>query len=65
MRKLILLLPEVEHRTGYKRSSIYAMQRKGCFPHSFRLGPNRVAWLVEDVDQWLNDRIAKHQLEKA
>ena len=34
------------------------LEAAGQFPKRVQLGPNRVAWLLSEVDTWLNKRIA-------
>lgn len=53
----ILRLPEVTHRTGFKRSSIYKMIQEGRFPRSIKLGPRSVGWDSRSIDAWINERI--------
>lgn len=48
-----LRLPEVIRRTGYKKSSIYNMVRKGEFPRSVKIGPRAVAWDSNEVEAWI------------
>jgi prophage regulatory protein len=55
----LIRLPEVKLRTGLARSSIYRMMEDGGFPRPRKLGPRAVAWLVNDIDQWINSRPAK------
>ena len=60
-------LSEVMSRTGYGRTSIYRKMEDGSFPKSLKLGgppkdPNEfdsraVAWIEEEVDQWIESRI--------
>ena len=60
-------LSEVMSRTGYGRTSIYRKMEDGSFPNSLKLGgppkdPNEfdsraVAWIEEEVDQWVESRI--------
>lgn len=39
MTERILRLPEVEERTGYKKSAIYQKMHEGCFPALIKIGP--------------------------
>lgn len=55
----LIRLPEVKLRTGLARSSIYRMMEDGGFPRPRKLGPRAVAWLVNDIDQWIDSRPAK------
>ena len=60
-------LSEVMSRTGYGRTSIYRKMEDGSFPNSLKLGgppkdPNEfdsraIAWIEEEVDQWIESRI--------
>ena len=51
----ILRLPEVERRTGKRRSSIYA---DPTFPRRVPIGPRAIGWLAHEVDAWIVARIA-------
>ncbi len=42
----------------YTPQHIGRLEAAGKFPKRVRLGPNRVAWLLFEVDVWLNERIA-------
>jgi prophage regulatory protein len=53
----LLRRPDVERRTGYSRSSIYAMMEAGDFPRPVKLGPRAVAWVESEVDAWISARI--------
>ena len=60
-------LNEVMGRTGYGRTSIYRKMEDGSFPRSVKLGgppkdpeafdSRAVAWIEDDVDQWMESRI--------
>ena len=66
-QKRLIRLPEVLTRTGFGRTSIYRKMEDGSFPKSLKLGgppkdPNifdssAVAWIEEEVDQWIESRI--------
>lgn len=55
----LIRLPEVKLRTGLARSSIYRMMEDGCFPRPRKLGPRAVAWMVSDIDHWIDSRPSK------
>jgi prophage regulatory protein len=50
-------LPAVQQRVPYSKTSIYEMVANGSFPAPHRLGARAVGWLVDEVDQWVEDRI--------
>ena len=57
MTNKILRLPEVETKTGRKRSSIYADVAAGLFPAPIKLGSRAVGWLESDCDNWIEEKI--------
>ena len=52
-----LRLPEVEHASGYRRTSIYEKIKTGEFPKPYPLGARAVGWLAEDIEAWIDSRI--------
>ena len=66
-QKRLIRLSEVSSRTGYGRTSIYRKMEDGTFPKSIKLGgppldpsafdSREVAWIEDDVDQWIESRI--------
>ena len=71
-QKRFIRLPEVLSRTGYGRTSIYRKMEDGSFPGSVKLGgpledPNvfdsrAVAWIEDEVEQWIESRIEERDL---
>jgi prophage regulatory protein len=51
----LVRLPEVMHRTGLSRATIYRKASRGEFPHQIQLSANVVAWYESDVDQWMSN----------
>lgn len=41
----------------YTSQHIGRLEASGKFPKRIKLGPNRVAWLLSEVDAWLQERI--------
>ena len=72
-QKRFIRLPEVMNRTGYGRTSIYRKMEDGSFPRCVKLGgpledPNAfdcraIAWIEEEVDQWMESMIEERDLE--
>lgn len=56
----LLRLPEVEARTGLKKSAIYVRMSNGSFPRCIRLG-RIVAWPASRIDAWVAQMIAESQ----
>ena len=57
--KRFIRLPEVINRTGYRRTSIYEKIAEGTFPAPIKLGPRAVAWVSEEIESWMDARIAE------
>lgn len=47
---------EVENRTGLSRSAIYEHMSKGTFPKNYKIGHRAVAWLEEDIINWMQEK---------
>lgn len=52
---------EVQVKTGLGASSIYAMMKNGDFPQCLNLSERRVAWIESDIDNWIDEHVAKHK----
>jgi prophage regulatory protein len=54
----IIRIATVLERTGLSKPFIYQMIRRGEFPASIRLAPRYAGWVEQEVNDWLNRRIA-------
>ena len=71
-QKRFIRLPEVLTRTGYGRTSIYRKMEDGSFPRSVKLGGpledsnafdcRAIAWIEDEVEQWIDSRIEERDL---
>ena len=43
----------------YSAQHIARLEKAGQFPKRLRLGPNRVAWILAEVEAWIEERLAK------
>jgi prophage regulatory protein len=57
----MLRLSQVIERTQLGKTTIYALQKSGRFPHSVILTANSVRWIEAEVEDWL----ASHAAERA
>lgn len=53
----LLRLPVVKARTGLSRSTIYLYVSEGTFPKPVQLGPRAVAWVADEIEAWIAQRI--------
>lgn len=49
----LIRLPEVQHRVGLGRSTIYRWMSEGKFPKPVQLGGYAVAWAEDEIEQWV------------
>lgn len=54
----LIRLPQVKTMTGIGKSTIYDLMRTGRFPASVKLGRRAIAWVEEEVHQWIDSTIA-------
>jgi prophage regulatory protein len=54
----LLRLPEVEHATGLRRSTLYDLIRAGQFPQPVKLA-RLSAWPSHEVEAWISERVAE------
>ena len=57
--KKFIRLPTVIERTGYRRTAIYEKIAAGTFPAPVKLGPRAIAWIEEEIKEWMDERIAE------
>lgn len=57
--KNLLRLPAVEAATGYRRSTIYRLIQQGKFPRPISLGARASAWVEDEVNLWVQERITE------
>ena len=53
----LIRLPEVQHRVGLGRSTIYRWMAEGKFPKPVQLGGYSVAWAEDEVEAWIATRL--------
>jgi prophage regulatory protein len=56
--KRYLRLPEIVHKTGVSRSTIYKLMAKGEFPRARRLTSRTVGWGDAEIEAWMDTREA-------
>jgi prophage regulatory protein len=49
----LLRFTAVRERTGLSRSTVWRLERRGAFPKHIKVSTNIVAWLEEDVVEWI------------
>ncbi len=52
---------ELTKLVKYSPQHIARLEKAGQFPKRLRLGQNRVAWLLTEVEDWIEERLAKRE----
>lgn len=53
----LIRLPEVMSRVGLGRSTIYRWMSEGKFPKPVQLGGHTVAWVEDEVEKWIAEKL--------
>ncbi len=52
----ILRRPEVESKTGLRRTRLDELERKGEFPKRVRISDRATGWRSDEIDAWIESR---------
>jgi prophage regulatory protein len=63
--QILIRREEVERLTALSRSRIYDLMKHDSFPKPVRLGAMSVAWIQEEVLEWIAARIADRNAAEA
>lgn len=53
----IIKLSKVKGMVPLSAASIYRLIKKGEFPKQIKLGERSSGWILEEVEQWIENRI--------
>lgn len=53
----VMRLKQVCKQTGLAKSTIYKLIKQGSFPAPIKLSTRASAWVVAEVDAWLDEKI--------
>lgn len=56
---MFIRLKKVIEMTGLSRPTVYRLIKQGKFPKQVKLGERSAAWLLEEVEQWMKERLAE------
>jgi prophage regulatory protein len=65
MTTKFLRLADVIDRTGLGRSTIYKLMAENDFPSSVPLSARSVAWVEQEIEDWIFNRIAQRDNQEA
>ncbi|MBP8038541.1 MAG: AlpA family transcriptional regulator [Prevotella sp.] len=52
----LLKLKDVMAMTALSKPSIYRQLKAGTFPVPIRLGPRAVAWILSEIEEWVESK---------
>lgn len=55
----IITSRQLKDKVPYSFMHIWRLEKEGKFPKRLKLGPNRVGWLLSEVDDWIRARAAE------
>ena len=64
-RNRLIRLREVIALTGLSRSTILRLEAQARFPLHVRVGEASIAWVEDEVLQWIAERIAARDAQRA
>lgn len=53
----LIVADELARRIPYSQNQLRRLEAQGSFPKRVHLGANRVAWVRQEIDQWINERM--------
>jgi prophage regulatory protein len=54
----LIIANEITQLIPYSQNHLRRLEAQGNFPKRIRIGANRVAWLREEIDRWIEARVA-------
>ena len=63
MSQSFIRLSEVLRRTGYSKAWIYRLLKENRFPRPVKIGSRPIAFVENEIDEWINQRIAESRGE--
>ena len=63
MSKSLIRFSEVQKRTGYSKAWIYRLLKENRFPRPVKIGSRSIAFVENEIDEWINQRIAESRGE--
>ena len=59
IKERFLRIPEIVHRTGMSKATIYNRINQVLFPKQIPIGVNLVVCLERDVQMWMQEQVDK------
>ena len=56
-RPVLISSDQIQNWAPYSLNHSRRLEAQGSFPKRVRIGANRVAWVREEIDQWIEARV--------
>jgi prophage regulatory protein len=53
----LIRLSEVQKAIPYSASHLWRLEQAGQFPKRVPIGPGRVGWVADEIQEWITSRI--------
>ena len=53
----LIVADEIARLIPYSQNHLRRLEAKGSFPKRVRIGANRVAWVRQEIDSWIEARL--------
>ena len=53
----LIVADEIAQRIPYSQNHLRRLEAQGSFPKRVRIGANRVAWVRQEIDSWIDARL--------
>ena len=53
----LILTSEIAQRIPYSQNHLRRLEAQGSFPKRIRIGANRIAWVRQEIDSWIEARL--------
>jgi prophage regulatory protein len=53
----LIVADDIAKRIPYSQNQLRRLEAQGTFPKRVRIGANRVAWVRQEIDDWIEARL--------
>lgn len=53
----LIKLKDVIDMTSLSKATVYRQVNNGTFPSPIRLGPRAVAWVMDEIEDWIENKM--------
>ncbi len=65
LKHRVISASEVRRRVVYTLPGISKLEKAGLFPRRIQISQKRIGWYLDEIVQWMQDRIDARQIESA